>query len=316
MPGLIAEDVKSTAKLLGSDLIIALMGPTGAGKSNIIDTLTNQPGRRAGSRLESCTSEVCAVRLINHPVHGDRLVLVDTPGFDDTNKSDMQILEMISKWLREVYEKEIKLAGIIYLHRITDNRMAGSPNRNLRMFGELCGDEAMKKVVLVTTMWDKALASASDEQRKVLDRREKDLMDNYWKTMMKYGASTARFTNSRDSAEKIVNKILQQHEAEVLLLQEEIVELKRALNETQAGKTLYSELQKLLAEQRETVRSLVQQAQDESNPQLARQLQAELVRIQEDFDKTFMEMKTLKISFGKRIMLFFSKKTRARAIRF
>ena len=179
------------------------------------------------------------------------------------------------------------------------------------MFGELCGDKAVKKVVLVTTMWDKALASASDEQKKILNRRQKDLEENYWKTMMKYGASTARFMNSRESAEGIINIILQQHEAEVLLLQEEIVELKRALNETQAGKTLYSELQKLLAQQRETVRSLVQQARDESNPQLARQLEAELVRIQEDFDKTFVEIKNLKISFGKRIMLFFSKKARA-----
>ena len=68
----------------------------------IIDTLTNQPGKRAGSRLASCTTEVRAVRLYNHPVHGDRLVLVDTPGFDDTNKSDLEILQMISIWLQKV----------------------------------------------------------------------------------------------------------------------------------------------------------------------------------------------------------------------
>ena len=179
------------------------------------------------------------------------------------------------------------------------------------MFGELCGDKAVKKVVLVTTMWDKALASASDEQRRLLEKREKDLKDNYWKTMINYGASTARFKNSLKSASEIVDIILQQHESEALLLQEEIVELKRALNETQAGKTLYSDLQKLLAEQRETVRSMAQQAREESNPQLARQLEAELKRIQDDFDKTFTEMKSLKIPFGKRIMLLFSKKARA-----
>jgi predicted GTPase len=95
------------------------MGPTGSGKSNvrdmpyiivfsispglkIIDTLTNQPGKRAGSRLESCTTEVRAVRVFNHPIHGDHLVLVDTPGFDDTNKSDLQILQMVSNWLQKV----------------------------------------------------------------------------------------------------------------------------------------------------------------------------------------------------------------------
>ena len=95
------------------------MGPTGSGKSNvrdmsyivfhvftcflkIIDTLTGQLGKRSGKQLESCTTEVRAVRLHNHPVHGDRLVLVDTPGFDDTNKSDFEILDMVSKWLQKV----------------------------------------------------------------------------------------------------------------------------------------------------------------------------------------------------------------------
>ena len=68
----------------------------------IIDTLANQPGRRAGSRLASCTTEVRAVRLYNHPVYGDRLVLVDTPGFDNTNKSDLEILQIVSNWLQKM----------------------------------------------------------------------------------------------------------------------------------------------------------------------------------------------------------------------
>src|ERR1700684_2418323 len=116
---------------------------------------------------------VRAVRLFDYPVY---LVLVDTPGFNDTNiKSDLEILQMISDWLQTVsstlfsvcrfvfekelfrYEKKFKLAGIIYLHPITDNQMAGPPYRNLRMFGELCGDQAARKVALVNTMSDKAL---------------------------------------------------------------------------------------------------------------------------------------------------------------
>ena len=93
------------------------MGPTGSGKSKvrailcyivnflflhalkIIDTLAGQPDRRSGSHLESCT--VRAVRLYNHPVHGDRLVLVDTPGFADCSKSDLEILQMVSNWLQK-----------------------------------------------------------------------------------------------------------------------------------------------------------------------------------------------------------------------
>ena len=67
----------------------------------IIDILTNQLGRRAGSGLKLCTTEVRAVRVFNHPILGHRLVLVDTPGFDGTDKSDLEILLMISNWLRK-----------------------------------------------------------------------------------------------------------------------------------------------------------------------------------------------------------------------
>ena len=187
------------------------------------------------------------------------------------------------------YEKNIKLAGLIYLHRITDNRMAGSPHRNLRMFGELCGDQAAKKVVLVTTMWDKV-------QQDTGARREKELLQNYWKTMITYGASTARFSNSADSAWKIIDPILslKQPAAELLLLQE-LVDLKRPLNETKAGKALYSDKQKLLAEHRDAVRCLAEKAREESNLQLAQQLEAELKRAQKEFDETFNERKELKI---------------------
>ena len=183
--------------------------------------------------------------------------------------------------------------------------MGGSPHRNLRMFGELCGDQAVKKVVLVTTMWDKPKTDPHAH-----NKREKELFEIYWKTMINYGASTARFLNSAESAWHIVNPLLKQHETEVLLLQEELVDLKRALSETQAGKTLYSDLQRLLAEQRDTVRSLAEQAREQSNPQLAKKLEAELIRIQRDFDKTFNEIKKLKIPFGKRLLLVFSKKSR------
>ena len=162
----------------------------------------------------------------------------------------------------------------------------------------------MKKVVLVTTMWDIV------QQGTGVDR-ERKLFENYWKTMINLGASTARFLNSAESAWEIIGIILKQHETEVLLLQEEIVDLKIALHETQAGKTLYSDLQRLLAEQRDTVRSLAEQARDESNPQLARQLEAELKHIQKDFDKTFSAIKNLKVPFGKRLkLLFFGKKSR------
>lgn len=211
------------------------------------------------------------------------------------------------------YENGIKLAGIVYLHRITDNRMAGTPHRYLRMFGELCGGHAVKKVVLVTSMWDEAYSSGMQE---MYLQQEKELFDNDWKLMIDYGATTARFTNSPESAWKLIATCLRNQEAEVLLLRGELLELRRTLNETQVGKTLYSDLQKLLAEQRDILRSLAQQARDETSLHFGVQLEADLKRIQMRFDKTFEEMRNLNIPIGKRIMLSFSRKNLTRAVSF
>jgi predicted GTPase len=91
------------------------MGPSGAGKSNVstslpeqfpvplsttqfIDVATKQDGHTVGHNLESKTSDIRAVRVA-HPITGSPVVLVDTPGFDDSSKSDEEILTMIVDWL-------------------------------------------------------------------------------------------------------------------------------------------------------------------------------------------------------------------------
>ena len=98
---------------------------------------------------------------------------------------------------------------MIYMHRITNKRMAESP---LRMFSKLCGDQAVKNVVLVTTMWN---GKYTEEQRK----REKEVIGEFEKTMKNHSVSTARFLNSLDSAQEIIDNILRQPDAKLLLKQ-------------------------------------------------------------------------------------------------
>ena len=57
---------------------------------------------------------------------GLNITLIDTPGFDDTNKSDTEILQGISSWLAQSSTPTDKLAGIMYLHRITGGEMGNS----------------------------------------------------------------------------------------------------------------------------------------------------------------------------------------------
>ncbi|KDR82114.1 hypothetical protein GALMADRAFT_59333 [Galerina marginata CBS 339.88] len=203
--------------------------------SKIIDNLTGQLGKRVGHSLKSCTTVVGAVRIKNHRKYGDRIVLVDTPGFDDTEKSDLEILRIISDWLMELCKARVFLCGIVYLHRITDMRMSGSHQRNLSMLGELCGTCAAKKVTLVTTMWD----GIEPNDLGLIEKKEEALKSTYWKSLLDHGASTARFQNTTASAWAVIGDILAKPvENTILHLQQEMANLKRPLEETEAAKRL------------------------------------------------------------------------------
>jgi len=285
------------------------MGPTGSGKSTFVDTATKQNGKTIGHALKSCTSSIGAFKF---KVPGDArsFVLVDTPGFDDTNMSDTEILHMIADWLEQTYKRRILLTGIIYLHRISDNRMAGSPLKNLRMFAKLCGDDSMENVVLATTMWGLL------KDRSVGERRQEELAQKYWQPLLACGCTPARFENTYESAWAIINKIVDAtHPTHSTLLQEEMVDLRRRLCETEAGVTLYNSLQKSLADQKEAIRKLRDEAVAEQNEDLARELTAQIEVIQAGIQEIFDQVTKMKISIGRRILLFFSfKKARSRGL--
>ncbi|KAJ3567471.1 hypothetical protein NP233_g6348 [Leucocoprinus birnbaumii] len=312
MPGTVINATKGVKK---DDIIIAFMGPTGSGKSFFIDLLTGQPELRAGHSLASVTAGIEAVRMPIPTIPGRDIVLVDTPGFDDTTRSDMEILTMISDWLKNTYKQDVKLSGLIYLHRITDNRMAGSPHKNLRMFGELCGDLMMTQVVLVTTMWGKV---AQD----IGLAREKELKAQFWKNLIDRGSEADRlesdtFKGAWSVVNKVVERRLKKDASEIVLLQEELVDNGINLNETAAGKALYTDLQKRLAEQREAMASLLAQVQKSDDQHLIRQLRKEHERIEKEFKKTFEESKQLKLPSLKKIAAIFpgGKKTKAKPVK-
>ena len=50
-----------------------------------------------GKDLESCTAEVALANVFN--LDGRRVILIDTPGFDDTTQSDTDILKLIAAFL-------------------------------------------------------------------------------------------------------------------------------------------------------------------------------------------------------------------------
>jgi WD40 repeat protein len=209
-------------------MYIAVMGATGSGKSSFISLLTDQKPA-IGHTLESCTEEV---GVYESYILKDRILyLIDTPGFDDTNRSDTEVLRELAGWLTSTYSQDLRLAGIIYFHRISNVRMTGSAKRNILTFRKLCGDNALPNVVLATSMWD-------DVPHDVAIKREKELIEQpeWWGHMISKGSRTFRHDNTRESAITLVKEFLQVANPTVVLsLQEEMVDGHKTLEQTSAG---------------------------------------------------------------------------------
>ena len=140
----------------------------------------------------------------------------------------------------------MKLGGVIYLHDITERRMRGTTNRNLDMFHQLCGDEALARVILGTTNWGEV------DEEKGKDR-EKELATNFLRTMIDLGSKMLRFVQTKESARAFLDAILGQLEFYKnekiendipLQIQKEIVEHGRSIPETAAGQELKRHLEK------------------------------------------------------------------------
>lgn len=165
-----------------------------------------------------------------------RVHLVDSPGFDDTNKSDSDILKDIANWLASSYkEKNELLSGILMLHRVSDARMTGGSKRNLDMFQKLCGRESFQALTLATTFW----SNPADGRQ---EAAESELRSKYWSDMLENGATYTRHEGGPESARRILDIMINKRRKFKTDIQVEMVEKGMRLDETAAGRQLSQDL--------------------------------------------------------------------------
>ncbi|CAI7627168.1 unnamed protein product [Penicillium glandicola] len=255
------------------------MGVTGSGKSSFI-SLCSGESVQIGHTLDACTAKV---DVYTYQASPDRTVyLIDTPGFDDTSKNDTEILSEIATWLGASYRSKIRLHGIIYLHRITDVRMQGSARRNIQTFRDLCGEDALKKVILVTTMWDKIQSNEGDMR----ERQLKDTRD-FWGWMLSKGSTCHRHDNTETTARDIVHQLAKHGNPIVTDIQRQLVDQNLDLDQTAAGKGIQSEMlkerEKWMKEQKKFEKELrdAMRQQDREKEEIMREerdMSAEMIR--------------------------------------
>ncbi|KAM0232476.1 hypothetical protein ACHAP5_010729 [Fusarium lateritium] len=280
-------------KLSPHDLVIAVMGVTGAGKSTFINQVTGQQVG-IGHGLKSHTA---GVSIYTHRINADQCVyLVDTPGFDDTSKNDTEILKEVAFFFSQIYKNRVQLGGIIYLHRITDNRVSGTALKNLTMFKQLCGEDAFGHVVLCTSMWD----NLDTTMPEIGAQREKELItrSEFWGTMHKGGSHVARWLGTKESAQTVVDKIMKTHKDNgkaMLKIQEQMVDQGMSLDETGAGQEAQREMLAAKAELKQEIQQL-QDAHREMMKQSNEALAEELASRQKVFEERLAETSETKIS--------------------
>ena len=205
------------------------------------------------------------------------VTLVDTPGVDDTTKSDTDILG-------RSYKSGHKLSGIIYMHRISDFKVGGISRRNFNMFRKLCGDETLSNVVIVTNMWGEVSAERGEEREREL--RTDDLL---FAPALQKGACMLRHDNALGSAQTILRRIVV-NRPRALQIQRELVDEGKDISKTAAGIELNRELETMRlrhAKELAEVRTEMQEAialKDEETKKELEAVRADLLRRMEKIE--------------------------------
>ncbi|KAF5340897.1 hypothetical protein D9758_012199 [Tetrapyrgos nigripes] len=294
--------IKGQSKQDDNVVLIAVMGATGSGKTTFVN-LVSGSNLRVGKSLQSCTTKIQLSQTFD--IDGRKVLLIDTPGFDDTNHSDADILNMIATFLATMYEDGRKLAGVIYLHRISDIRMGGVSTRSFKMFRWLCGPEALRNVVLLTNVWDGVSLEVGEARENELKSEDK-----FWKPVLDKGAQVFRHDNTVGSAQAIVRYLVDKYPLP-LRIQTELVDEHKHLTDTAAGAELNRELMQQIEKHRDELKTLQEEmreainARDEETKkelEMERnQLQAEMTSLQAHSQKLATEYNEQKERFRHKV---------------
>jgi len=177
-------------------------------------------------------------------LEGVRVWLIKTIRFDNKVCSDVEVLKDVAFWLAAAYSQGTRLAGIIYLHRITNFGISDLALRNLMMLKQLCGAKQLNSVIIATTPWKyhegKLVLKAVGQQR----NKELVETDELWAGMIKKGGRIERHDGTVESARRIVSELVGRRTRIVLDIQRQLVDDMKILYDTDAGQALQSELVK------------------------------------------------------------------------
>lgn len=193
------------------------------------------------------TSEPRAYDMISKS--GVSVSLIDTPGFNDLRKNDMDVLQSILTFITQASIKQ-RIIAVLYLHRIVDKKITGSSELNLRMLRALAGEHFFQSTGIVTSMWGSIPRGG---MQGALQREEELSSDDgdFWGDMCRKGVKYQRWDERLKkhyvSAKSVVDTWVDAYENRPTTAKLQVLlELDKGASteETSAGKILTEELRK------------------------------------------------------------------------
>lgn len=173
--------------------------------------------------------------------------LIDTPGFDDGNVDDTEVLSRIAEYVNTLYKLNNRLAGVLYLHDITKAKVGGAGKQVIRMLEEMVGKEEYINCKLATTKWGCTIDSQSEEDReKKLSEDGKYFAGMLGKESAQQSVMERFDPKTKERALEIILPFLKAKST--LQISREMVDPngpKLALGNTKAGKLIANQMEKL-----------------------------------------------------------------------
>ncbi|KAH6847685.1 hypothetical protein B0I37DRAFT_149857 [Chaetomium sp. MPI-CAGE-AT-0009] len=184
--------------MASANVLIAVIGVTGAGKTTFVSRVTGDTTLASNDGVDSVTEEAVSITC---KIDRQSVTLIDTPGFDDRERTEVDILKLVSKHLMETYQKGTKLNGVVFLQPINQPRVGAAEAGRTRLFKKLLGEQAFKRVVIAGTMW----TNRKEAERRIALRKERD---DIWGDMVKGGAAVVPYDDTCEGATNIVRTLM------------------------------------------------------------------------------------------------------------
>lgn len=156
--------------------------------------------------------------------------------------------------------------------------MAEISRKNFEMFQTLCGNKALRNVVIVTDMWEEVNLQVGNAHGAELAKE-----GTLFKPALEKGAQMARHENTIPSAENVIRLVLDNHPLP-LRIQEELVGEGKDISQTSAGEELNRVLSAKIR-RHQLVMQEMQHVMRSKDGETKRGLEIEIERMQREVEK-------------------------------